>query len=247
MEPVQPDPITPAVLIIQHTPTCPPARVQTWLADAGCRLDLVRGDLGERIPADLTGYAGLVVLGGQMGAYDDADHPWLTETKALLRHAVDTDVPTFAICLGHQLLAVACGGEVETSPIGPQIGLVPVALTVAGREDPLFAGLPEDAWAVHWNNDVVTRVPDDAVVLANSRGGVQALRLGSAWSVQFHPEVDVAVLQAWGDEDVASGVLEEDVLLDRLDDVMAADPVLEATWQGFTQSWAARLSQPGVS
>lgn len=241
MEPVQPDPIKPAVLIIQHTPTCPPARVGTWLTDAGCRLDLVRGDLGAQIPADLSGYAGLVVLGGQMGAYDDADHPWLTETKALLRLAVETDVPTFAICLGHQLLAVACGGEVETSPVGPQIGLVPVALTVAGRKDSLLGALGEDGWAVHWNNDIVTRVPDGAVVLANTRAGVQALRLGSAWSVQFHPEVDLPVLQTWGDEDVASGVLEEELLLDRLDDVVAADPSLEATWRTFTRSWAAHL------
>jgi GMP synthase (glutamine-hydrolysing) len=35
----------------------------------------------------------------------------------------------------------------------------------------------------------IGRDPDGAVVLANTRAGVQALRLGSAWSVQFHPEV----------------------------------------------------------
>lgn len=232
------------VLIIQHTPTCPPARMATWLAEAGCQVDLVRGDLEEPIPADLSGYAGLVVLGGQMGAYDDADHPWLTPTKALLRKAVESEVPTFAICLGHQLLAVACGGEVEKSPVGPQIGVVPVTLTVAGQEDPLFGALGEDAWSVHWNHDVVTRVPDGAVVLANSRAGVQALRLGSAWSVQFHPEVDLVVLQAWGDEDVASGVLEEEMLIDRLNDVTAADPVLESTWRAVTQAWVERLHRP---
>jgi GMP synthase (glutamine-hydrolysing) len=53
----------------------------------------------------------MVVLGGEMGAYDDADHSWLADVKDLARAAVDDGTPVLGICLGLQLVAVALGGE----------------------------------------------------------------------------------------------------------------------------------------
>ena len=58
-----------------------------------------------------------------MGAYDDEQFGWLSQTKALLSLAVRRSVPTLAICLGHQLLAVAEGGVVERGATGQQVGL----------------------------------------------------------------------------------------------------------------------------
>ena len=52
---------------------------------------------------------------------------------------------------------------------------------------------------MQWNEDVVTRLPDDAVLLAETpRGEVQVARFGPAmWGVQHHPEVDAAIVATW--------------------------------------------------
>ena len=66
---------------------------------------------------------------------------------------------------------------------------------------------------VQWHYDTVTRLPDGAVLMASSdRYAVQAFRLGdSAWGVQFHPEVTLAQIESWIDEDepVPDDLLEE--------------------------------------
>jgi GMP synthase (glutamine-hydrolysing) len=200
-------PDTSALLVVQHQDSCPPALFADWLSEAGVRLDVRRPDRGDALPVDLGGHAGLVVLGGSMGAHDDAEHPWLPLTKALLRHAVEAEAPTLGICLGHQLAAVALGGTSTPNTRGQTAGVRRVGWTddgVAG--DPLFAPLAEtDARVLHWNSDVLTALPDGVVVLARTGDGApQVLRFGPrAWGVQFHPEVDHAVVAAWADEDRA--------------------------------------------
>ena len=76
------------LLVIQHEDDCPPAWFGEWFAESGLEYDVVLGHRGEPIPADLDGYDGLVVLGGEMGANDDAEHAWLAPTKALIATVV---------------------------------------------------------------------------------------------------------------------------------------------------------------
>lgn len=233
----------PTVLIVQHSPDDPPSRLGGWLAEGGCVLEVVRCDLGERLPQSLAGYAGLVVLGGAMGAYDDAQVPWLGQTKALLREAADRDLPTLGICLGHQLLAVANGGRVEVAGVH-QGGVTPVSATAAAAQDPLFAGLSGDALAVHWNQDVVLEPPPGAVVLATSAAGVQGFRLGErVWGVQFHPEVDLATVTGWAEQDVAAGRVDAEAVRRRLADIAETDDAVRATWGPFVRRFAEQ-TQP---
>jgi GMP synthase-like glutamine amidotransferase len=53
--------------------------------------------------------------------------------------------------------------------------------------------------ALQWHHAEVTRLPDDAQVLAtNEFAAVQALRVGMlAWGVQFHLEVDESTVAKW--------------------------------------------------
>jgi len=241
-----PPALPPRVAVVQHTAVCPPGRVGRWLAADGCALDVYPCFAGQGLPSALTGYAGLVVLGGEMGAYDDALHPWLSGTKALLREAVAAQLPTLGICLGLQLLAVAAGGRVAAAEAGPQLGVRAVEPTPAAAADPLFAGLAPGALGVHWNNDLVVDLPPDSTVLANSAGTVQALRVGrAAWGVQHHPEVDVATLRLWADADVAAGLLDEATAATRLAEVERHDAALEETWRGVVARFAAMLRPRG--
>jgi GMP synthase (glutamine-hydrolysing) len=213
-----------------------------WLAEAGLVVDVRRPYAGDALPRDLRGHAGMVVLGGEMGAYDDAAHPWLTEVKDLCRTAVATGTPVLGICLGHQLLAVALGGEVARGPHGQQIGVLEVGWTPEAYVDPLLAPVAalDDAPAVQWNNDVVTRLPDGATALARTpRGELQAARFGSAaWGVQWHPEAGVDIIRPWAVHDRDDAV-ERGVDVDAyVEDVAAAGDRLRRTWRVLAEAFA---------
>jgi GMP synthase-like glutamine amidotransferase len=63
----------------------------------------------------------------------------------------------------------------------------------------MMSAVEDGAIAVQWNNDVVTRLPDGATVLArDGRGDIQAARFTErAWGVQFHPEVSPSIFRSW--------------------------------------------------
>lgn len=229
------------VLVVEHDRECPPALLGDWLTEAGCELDVRRPYAGDQLPADLTSYDGLLVLGGPMGANDDQKHAWLSPVKELVREAVATDVPTLGVCLGHQLAAVALGGTVERNPHGQQVGLLDVGWTDAVRSDALLGPLATPRRGVQWNDDVVTELPPEATLLAvTGRDEVQAVRFAPlAWGVQLHPEVDVPVLQPWAESDRGShetrGIDTDAVLRD----IGAARDELDDAWRPLADGFTA--------
>ena len=96
-------------------------------------------------------------------------------------------VPTLGVCLGHQVIVEAFGGE-----IGQAKRLVhgkPSEISHDGRG--LFAGLPEPFEAGRYHSLAATRVPDSLEVSATCTDGeVMAVRHRElpADGVQFHPE-----------------------------------------------------------
>jgi GMP synthase (glutamine-hydrolysing) len=232
----------PQILVIQHEADGPPGHVGRWLLEAGCALDVCRPYAGDALPDNLAGYDGLLVLGGAMGANDDDQHWWLAPTKDLVRAAAEIRLPTWGICLGHQLAAAALGGVAKRNPRGQQIGLLEVGWTTAASEDPLLElaqTLPKRG--VHWNYDVVDPLPDGATLLAETPDGeVQAARLApTVWGVQLHPEVDHAIVASWVTDE------ERTVLADRgldadgiLTDIDGARAELDQAWQPVAEGFA---------
>lgn len=236
------------ILVIEHEAQCPPGWMGDRLVDAGCALDVRRPYRGDVLPTDLTEHRSMVVLGGDMDAFADADHPWLTDVKSLVRSASADGTPTLGICLGHQLITVALGGEVHRNPLGQQIGVPRVGWLGTADEDLLFAPLTGTRIAVQWNNDVVRSLPTSSVVLAQTdRGEIQAVRFGPAmWGVQWHPEAGEEIVTQWAanDRDDASerGV-DVDVYVAQ---VAAAHTELQASAQRMAEGFAA-LSRGVVS
>jgi GMP synthase (glutamine-hydrolysing) len=115
---------------------------------------------------------------------------WIREVSA-------HDVPLLGVCYGHQAICEALGGRVERHPGGWEIGTTEVELTSAGREDPLFAGLPERFRVQTTHEDYVALLPPDATLLAvNPHTEAQAIALGPlVRGVQFHPEVTEEIAQ----------------------------------------------------
>ncbi|MFN2384390.1 MAG: gamma-glutamyl-gamma-aminobutyrate hydrolase family protein [Gemmatimonadota bacterium] len=127
------------------------------------------------------------------GARGSVAHPeaWTASLLEWIREVAARDVPLLGVCYGHQAICEALGGRVERHPGGWEIGTTEVELTSSGREDPLFAGLPERFRVQTTHEDYVALLPPDATLLAvNPHTEVQAVALGP-WvrGVQFHPEV----------------------------------------------------------
>lgn len=169
-----------------------------WLGDAA--VNVIRPYAGDAVPPAVEW--GLIVLGGQMSAYDDAVAPWLPAVRDLLAASVAAAVPTLGICLGAQLLAVAGGGRVDVAaPAGRESGVVDVHWRAEVSSDPLLAGLPDPCPGPSMHADAVSVLPSGATWLAASEMyAYQAFRVGTAaWGVQFHPEVSPATFRAWAD------------------------------------------------
>jgi GMP synthase (glutamine-hydrolysing) len=233
------------ILVIQNEANDPIGVLGDWLRDAGLELVELHADAGAVVPPDLAGFDGLVVLGGAVGANDDADAPWLPALRALLRRAVGDEVPTLAICLGGQLLAVATGGEVQRSPEGPEYGPQLIAKRAAASTDPLFGPLPITPDVLQWHVDAITTLPPGAVLLASSPTvSVQAFRIGRlAWGTQFHIETTPATVRAWAADD-AEALADYDVerILARSD---AAHADIAEVWAPVAAAFAAIVADPG--
>lgn len=226
------------ILVIEHQASCPPALVGVWLEEAGAVLDVCRPWAGDELPV-LAAYDALLVLGGEIGANDDATVPWLAPLKELVREAAADELPTLGICLGHQVIAVALGGEVRRNPLGQAVGVLPTGWTAARDEDPLTGHLTGTR-GIQWNNDVVTRAPEGTVVLAESAAGeLQVARFApSVWGVQLHPEADGLIVQAWAESDRADHLergLDQDAVLAEVD---AARDDLDAAWRPLAHRFA---------
>lgn len=179
--------------IIQNDPEVPPGILIDHLT---VPYILCRADQGEELPP-AERIRALIVLGGAMGANDDARYPFLCGLKRLIREIVAHNKPFLGICLGGQLLAAALGAQV-VSRRWEELGTLPLQLTAEGLADPLFKGLQEQFTTFQWHHDSFD-LPDGSVLLASSAACPhQAFRIGAnAWGLQFHPEVNEQIIRAW--------------------------------------------------
>lgn len=191
-------PAAPVVTVVEHEADCTVDRWGPWLEDDGVALDVVRPYAGDVVPA-VGDVVALLVLGGDMGAYEDHRAPWLPAVRTLLRDAVVAGTPTLGICLGAQLLAVATGGRVERGSRGSERGVVDVGWTGAAATDPFVSGLSSPFPTPSMHDDAVVALPPGAVLLGGtSQYAHQAFRVGArAWGLQFHPEARPESLLGW--------------------------------------------------
>ncbi len=104
-----------------------------------------------------------------------------------MRHSIERGVPVFGICFGAQMLSHACGGVVERGK-KTEIGWHDV---VAPESNSVLTG----RW-MQWHYDSFT-APRGFDVLAINEAGVQAIRRGRSFGVQFHPEANEPIVSKW--------------------------------------------------
>lgn len=186
------------ILVLQHLAVEHPGILRDFLRADGLSWDTVELDRGEAIP-DVAGYDVMLVMGGPQDVWQEDIHPWLKlEKSAIRRFVVELQRPYLGICLGHQLLAEAIGGCVAPAS-APEVGVLEVVKTEAGRRDRLLAGLEDPGRVLQWHGAEVTALPEGVEVLAMSNAcAVQAFRYGrTAYGVQFHVEATGDTVRDW--------------------------------------------------
>jgi GMP synthase (glutamine-hydrolysing) len=137
----------------------------------------------------------LIVLGGPIGVGDIDTYPFLGAELELIRGRIDRELPILGVCLGAQLLAVACGGSVRPGSAA-EIGYAPVTLTDDGRGsvlEPLA-----DIAVLHWHGDVISTPAELPALLRTPLCANQAFASGTnALGLQFHLEADLESLERW--------------------------------------------------
>jgi len=181
----------PTLLAVQHVPWETPHRILD--ACGGLRVRTAKPLAGQSLPPHEE-VAGAVFMGGPMNVDEVERHPALAAEREWLAAALEREMPVLGICLGAQLLARALGAEVRPGP-GPEIGFAPVE--VADADDPLLGDLAPRTEVLHWHGDVFDLPPGAEHLASSERTACQAFRAGNAWGVLFHPEADLALVEAW--------------------------------------------------
>lgn len=197
------------------------------------------------------GWDAAIVMGGPMGANDGATVPWIDDEIRFVQSLLARDVPIWGVCLGAQLLAAALGARVWTGE-RPEVGVLDLGLTAAGRRDPVWGDLPATFPALHWHGDSFD-LPDGAELLASSAAYPnQLFRAGRCYGVQFHLEVDAPLAAAWLDIDEYRIALEQTrgdgAAADLLADVQAVSERTAVQAGQAMQRWltsVATLEAPG--
>jgi len=232
-----------SVWVLQHAPCETLGTIESLLQ--GCQIDFsyIKTHAGEGVPLEMAGKAGLIVMGGPMGVYEQARYPFLRDELRLIESALTKEQPILGICLGSQLLAAALGAEVKQGE-KKELGWHPVSLSAAATQDQLFEGVPPEFCAFHWHGDVFS-LPDQALGLAASRQTpCQAFRYGkNAYGILFHMEVTqghiIQMLSEFGEELRATGGDAGEIEKESLQHLAALQPIADHVFG----RWAAMVGE----
>lgn len=150
-------------------------------------------DAAEFEAADL-----LVVLGGPIGAEDEALYPFVRQELDLIGQRLAGGRPLLGICLGAQLMARALGAAVRPMAHGrKEIGFAPLSLSAAGLASPL-APLAQGQAVLHWHGDQFELPAGLPSLAATPLCPHQAfMPHARALALQFHLEADPQRMESW--------------------------------------------------
>lgn len=188
--------MAPSVLFVVNDPVAPPAMLGDVFAEFGYDIhtfNVVPEGQGDDPASDVEfpdplNHDVIVPLGARWAAYDERLlNTWVGDEMKMVRAADAAGVGVLGVCFGGQVLAQAHGGTVERST-DPEIGWHQLTTDLPSL-------IPEGPW-FQWHFDRFT-LPPGAVGLARNGRAAQAFAIGHTVGLQFHPELDGPLLEAW--------------------------------------------------
>lgn len=176
---------------IEHEPIVGAGTALDWARERGhdCRGIRVYEGAPFPNPDDLDM---LVVPGGTMSVYDEAEFPWLRDEKRFVAKVLEAGKPVVGLCLGAQMLAEVLGGRVFRAS-HREFGWFEVRTNPDAARSPVFSVFPKRLEGFHWHGDAFD-LPPGVVSLAHSDATPnQAFECGGvAYALQFHLEASEA-------------------------------------------------------
>jgi GMP synthase-like glutamine amidotransferase len=188
------------VLFIYNDPTAPEALLGEVFTEFGFDVETfdvvptgqIDDPVGEVSFPDPLRYDVIVPLGSRWSVYDERlRSSWVGTEMKLVRDADAAGIGVLGVCFGGQLVAQALGGTVGPSPY-PEIGWYRID---SDATDFIASG----PW-FQWHSDRWT-TPAGATEIARNANAPQAFALGNTVALQFHPELDSALLELWIEND----------------------------------------------
>lgn len=196
------------LIVLQHIEREGPGLFAQVAKQRGFEINIFRLDQGAKFPKlnrdDL-----LIIMGGPMGVHDinTSKYPWLKKEVEFIKKAIERGLKIIGICLGAQLMAYACGGEVSKlkkgSPLkeSPEIGWDTIYHS-KNNNDILQGFFKEPKFVLHWHSDRII-LPSCAKLIASSKYCKEQLfKLNnSSYGLQFHIETSDEMVKKWIRED----------------------------------------------
>ena len=228
---------------IRHVPFEDLGSFERVLGDRGYAVAYADAGLDNLGALDPRGPDLLVVLGGPIGAYEEASYPFVLDELELLEKRLAADRPTLGVCLGSQLMARALGARVYPGD-RKEIGWATLALTDEGRRSCLRFLAPEETAVLHWHGDTFD-LPQGAVRLASTQAYEnQAFAWGKrALALQFHAETTARGLERWFIGNACEIGATPGVTVTGLRrDSARFGPALERQGRRFFEAWLAEIA-----
>ena len=173
---------------IQHGVFDELGAIEIWAKKHGHHLTCTKIFQLEALP-EITAFDFLVILGGTQSLREEKHPEYIYHELDFIKRAIDNDKMILGICLGAQMIAESLGAKTQMSPY-PEIGIFPVMLASAGKDDPVLKSLSPVCNVMHMHYDMPGQL-EGARILASSQGcPLQAFALGSKiYGIQFHLEM----------------------------------------------------------
>jgi len=168
-----------------------------WIINAGQDLPVKWKiqKIDHVIPEEIDKYQGVILTGAHDSLIEPI--PFMKGMERLLNKILEEKIMTLGICFGHQIIHLLLGGEVIRNPLGPEIGVSTINLTLAGLVNPLFRDLKNAKLEVYSSHyDIVSSIGKKVLSLAwNDQTEFQACCYeGFIYTTQFHPEYSKTIM-----------------------------------------------------
>jgi GMP synthase (glutamine-hydrolysing) len=190
-----PSPTPKTLVALRHLAFEDLGLIEPFLIQRGWRVRYCDIGVNDLSATDIHNADLLAVLGGPIGAEDDALYPFLADEVSLIKERLTNQKPILGICLGAQLMARASGASVRPMR-QKEIGYCPVTLTEPARKSPLvhIGNQP----VLHWHGDQFSMPLGVESFAGTATCPHQAFMIGShAMAWQFHLEVDATRIEQW--------------------------------------------------
>ena len=164
---------------------------------AGGRIDWVDVHTGNSLPADLSGYDGLVLPGGELSVFDPQHAGLVSRLCDVYLDFQTAGKPVLGLCLGAQIMVRALGGRVERMDY-TEFGFESVRTTAAAAQDPMFAAVVGEHRIFEAHRDRF-EIPDGAIsMMVGTTEPNQVFRVDPlGYGFQCHFEVTRPLAEKW--------------------------------------------------